>query len=88
MGEDVADLADADHLAAARDQPIEQRRLGRRHGEIAPVGRSLESRGGLAEERPGDHPPDIQRVDQLAHDPAQLIEPIEAEMPSHARRSG
>ena len=85
MREDIAYLADADHPAAARGQAIEQRRLGRGHGEIAPVGRSLESRCGLAEKRPGDHPPDVQRVDEGAHRPAQLIEPFEPEMPLMGR---
>ena len=45
LSEDVADLADPDDLAAARDQPVEQRRLRRRHREIAPVGRPLEASG-------------------------------------------
>ena len=80
MGEDVADLADADDPAAARDQPVEQRRFGRRDGVVAPVGGALEGRGGLADERPRDDPADIQRIDQLAHDLAELIKPLEAEM--------
>ena len=37
--------------------------------------------GGLADERPGDHPADVQRIDQLARQLAELVEPLEAEMP-------
>ena len=81
MREDVADLADADDLAAAR------RPAGRAASARAAARRNRagwrcarKSRRALADEGPGDHPPDVQRIDQLAHDLAELIEPIEAEM--------
>ena len=34
----------------------------------------------LADEGPGDHPADAQRVDDLGGDAADLVEPVEAEM--------
>ena len=52
-------------FAAARDQPVEQGRLGRRDGVVAAVGGALEGGGGLADEGPGDDPADVQRIDQL-----------------------
>ena len=80
MGEDVADLADAENLAAARNQPIEKCRFGRRDGKVAPVRRSLETGRAFADKRTRDHPPDIQGIDQFANDTAKLIQPIETEM--------
>ncbi len=80
MGEDVADLADCDDLAAARGQPVEQRRLRRRHGIVAAVVGALEGSDGFADKRPSDHPPDVQRIDQPAHRLAELVEPLQAEM--------
>ena len=79
MREDVADLADADDLAAARDQPVEQRRLWRRHRDIAPVGGAFEGRGvsptnGLAMTRP------MLSGSTSPRRPAQVIEPLETEM--------
>jgi hypothetical protein len=80
MRVDVADLADADHLAAAPGDAVEQRRLRRRHGIVAAVGGALEVGRRLADEGPGDDAADVQRVDQPANDLAERIEPLEAEM--------
>ena len=80
MGEDVADLADGDDLAAMRDHPVEQGRLGRRHGKILAVRRAAEGLAGLADERPGDHAADMQRVAQVPHHLAEIIEALEPEM--------
>ena len=67
-------------LLPRADQPVEQRRSGGGTAKVAPVGRALEAGRGFADERPRDHPADIQRIDQFAHDLAKLVEPIEAEM--------
>ena len=48
--------------------------------KVAPVGRALETGRAFADKRPRDHPPDIQRIDQLAYASAKLIKPFEAEM--------
>ena len=79
MGEDVADLADADHPPPGRDQPVEQRRLRRRHGVVAAVGGAAEIAARLADEGPRDHPADVERIDEPAGDLADLVEPLEAE---------
>ena len=80
VGEDVADLADGVGAAAGRDHPVEQRRLGRRDGEVAAVGGAGEGRGGLADERAGDDAADPQRMHDLGGDAADLVEALEAEM--------
>jgi hypothetical protein len=54
MGEDVADLADADHLHPARSQPIQCCFAGHQ-GIIVSVRRSPEARCGVPEKRPCDH---------------------------------
>ena len=88
MGEDVADLADADDLRAARDQPVEQGRLRRWYGVVAAVGGTLEGGGGLSDEGPGDDPADVQRVCEYSDDLAEFVEALQPEMVSHAPRSG
>ena len=80
MGKDVADLADAEDRAPRRGQPVEQRRFVRRHGIVAPVRRSPEVGAALTDERPRDHPSDVQRIDQLADRFAKVIEPLQSEM--------
>ena len=40
----------------------------------------LEGGGGLADERPCDHPPDSQRINQPAHDLTEFVKPLEPEM--------
>ena len=59
---------------------IEQRRLGRRDGEVAAIAGALEGVGGLADEGPGDDAADHQRRGQLERRLADLVEPLEAEM--------
>ena len=43
---------------------LEQCRLGRRNGEVAAIAGALEGLGRLADKRPGDHPPDLERQGQ------------------------
>ena len=59
---------------------VEQRRFGRRHGIVAPVGGALEIGRRLAEERSCDHASDVERVDELSHDFTEIVEPFEPEM--------
>ena len=80
MGENIADLADSDHPAAAPRQPVEQGRLGRRHGIIPPVAGANEIHRGFSEEGPCNHPPDLQLVDQTAGDFADRIEAVQSEL--------
>ncbi len=80
VGKDVADLADAMHRAAGLHQPVEQRRFRRHDGIVAPVAGALESGGRLADEGSGDHPADIERIDQPPHDLAERQQAFEPEM--------
>ncbi len=61
-------------------QPVEDRRLRRRHGVVVPVGGALEGLRRLADERPRDHPADVERVAESPRDLADLVEPVEAEV--------
>lgn len=72
MGEDVADLAHGDDLAAGLRQMIEERPLRRRDGEIAAVARALEAAPLVPDKRAGDHAADAQRVAERAGDAAGL----------------
>src|SRR5438552_1552949 len=80
MSEDVADLADGDDLAAALRQPVEQGRFRRRNRIVAAVVGAQEGGSCLAHERPRDHPPDLERIDQPAHRQAKLVKSLQAEM--------
>ena len=65
---------------AGGDHPVEERRFGRRDGEVLAVRGTDEGAGGLADEGAGDDPADAERVDDLGADAADLVEPIEAEV--------
>jgi hypothetical protein len=79
MGKDIADLADREHAVAALADLVQQSRSRRRNRKVAPVAGPVETRLDRPDERPRDHPADIQRIDQLAHDLAELDQPLQAE---------
>ena len=86
--EDVGDLADADHLATARDQLVEHGRRGRWHGIVAAVAGTDEIARNRADERPRDDAADPVFVDQLARDQAQVEQPRRGRRPPRGPRSG
>ena len=79
MGEDVADLADADDRAAHRREPVADRVFRRRYRIVAPVRRPFEVFRIGAKEGAGDHPADIEWIDQFAHRLAEAVEPLQPE---------
>src|SRR5690606_17967206 len=70
---------DADHFTAALDQLVEDRRLRRRHGKVAPVPGAHEGAAVITDERPGDDAAYVVLIHQFARDPAELVEPFQAE---------
>ncbi|MNV97990.1 hypothetical protein D3C71_1931850 [compost metagenome] len=80
MRKDIAHLADGVNAAAGFHQPIEQGRLRRQHGKIAPVAGPLETFRGLAGKGSRDHAADIERIEQAAHHLAKLNQPLQPEM--------
>ena len=87
MGEDIADLADGDHRPAGGGQRVEQSRRRWRDRVVLAMAGADEGLRRLAEEGPGDHAADVERVGQLACHAADLVETVETEMLLHARRS-
>ena len=79
MGEDIADLADADDAPTGGHHPVQQRRFGWRNRIVAPIGGAFETPGIVADKGPGDDPADVQRIDQAPRDLAGLVEPVEPE---------
>ena len=79
MGENVADLADADHLAAGLCEAVEQRRRRGEDGVVLAVARALEVSGAGADEGPGDHAADVQRIAQRARRNAHVVKPLQPE---------
>ena len=88
MGEYVADLADRDDCAARARGPLQEIAVRRRNGEILAVGGSREVLGARAEERPGDHAPDLQRIAEAGARCGKAHRAARARKPPHARRSG
>ncbi len=80
VGEDVADLADGHDGAAGLGATVEDVAVGRRDGEVLPVGRALERAAALADEGAGDDAADHQRIDDTAADAAEVVEPLQSEM--------
>ena len=80
MCEDVTDLSHSMHMPAVFDQPVEQCRLGRQHGEVTPVSGTLEGRGGLTDKGSGDDAADIVGIEQPPGQTAKRQQAIEAEM--------
>ena len=80
MGKDVADLANADDLATARCQTVEQPSLGWRSGVVAEFGCILKLSLVLDEEGACDDFSDLQWVDKAVDNLAQLVGPLQTEM--------
>ena len=59
--------------------PLEEIAVRRRHGEILATRRADEILRRSADERPRDHPADVEPIAEAAADPAEFIEPLEAE---------
>ncbi len=78
-GEDVADLADADDIATARFQHIEQCRGSRWCGVVVPVGRALEARRAAADKGPRDDPTDAIGINQRARHLTQCVQTLQPE---------
>ena len=57
-------------------------------GEILAVGGADEILGARADERPGDHPADVQRIAESARDAAESHRAARGRTPPRARRSG
>ncbi len=64
MRKDVADLANGMDLATFLDQSVEERRLRRRHREVAPVSGTLKLGDGFPNKWPRDDAADIVLVQQ------------------------
>ena len=79
MGEDVADLADRDDIAARRAARCSRLPSRRGNREILAIGGADEILGACADERPRDDAADVERVAEPARDSAKIIEPIEPE---------
>jgi hypothetical protein len=77
--EDILDLADRDHLAAALLHPVEDGRRERRKRIIPPVC-SADIRAGIAGERAGDHSSDRMFARQhFARNAADVVEAFKSE---------
>ena len=77
LGEDLADLADADHRHAGVVQQVEIGRTGRRQREVAPSRGALEAARATGE-RPGDDAPDrVREAKDAARDRAPLVEELD-----------
>ena len=79
MREDVADLADRDHVAARRRRQVENGGRGRRDRIIAAIAGAAEIVRRAPRERPGDDAADLITIHQLAGDGAHLVEAREPE---------
>ena len=79
VGENVADLADRDDSAAGLRETIEKRGRWRQHRIILAIGGAGEIAGSGADEGAGDDAADVQFIGQLAGNPADVIEMLEAE---------
>ena len=66
VGKDVGDLADADDPPLGGNQPVEERRLRRRHGEVAAVGGADEITRARPDEGTRDDAADVERIAEPA----------------------
>ena len=79
MREYVADLTDGDDVAPVRRRAVENGERGRRHGVVAAVRRAAEVMRVASDERPGNHPADVERVDEFARERTKGVETLEPE---------
>src|SRR5690606_1355303 len=75
-GIDVGNLADGEDLVAGRPVAVEQGRLGRGNGVVAPIAGALEGLRAVPEKGPGNDAADLQRFGQREGDAANLVEPV------------